>query len=216
MTSTPPRSWVRALAVSPVPGAAASVRERERGRGWRRRGRSRTARRSRGRGRPPSQKSRKPGGRDGQGSLQQRDGPPGGADQPRPADPAAQDAKVEHAHGGGGLRGAQSGGGEQFGTEVDQAELDRDTGRDHGGQQPAGQREPGPAVSGPGGRSRGQRPVPVAQVQTGQDDGGQGHRRSPAGRGALEQAEQERGEHRAGGRADVGFGHAPQHPDPPR
>ena len=77
---------------------------------------------------------------------------------------------------------------------------------DQGGQQPAGQRQPGPACGEPGGGRRGQRLMPVAQVQAGEYEGGQAHRRPPARGGALEQAEQERGKHRAGGRTDVGFG----------
>ena len=73
-----------------------------------------------------------------------RDGPPGGPGQPHPADPARQDAEVEHAHRRGRLVRTQPGAGQQLGPEVDHAEFDRDAGRDHGGQQPAHQRQPDP------------------------------------------------------------------------
>ena len=151
----------------------------------------------------------KPGRGHHQGCPQQRDGAPGAAGQPRTADPARQDTEVETAHRGGGLGGAQSRGGERFGAEIDQAELDRDADGDQGGQQPAGQRQPRPAFSGRPGRRRRQRLVAVAQVEAGQDQGGQAQGRTPACRGVEEQAEQERSEHRAGGRAHVGFGQRP-------
>src|SRR6185437_11225221 len=145
-----------------------------------------------------------PGGGSRQRGPQQRDGPSGAAGEPHAADPARQDAEVEDAHRGRGLGGPQPGAGEQFGAEVDRAKLDRNADGGHRGQQPAGQRQP--AAGGPTGRPGGQRLAPVAQVQAGQGEGGQGQHRPPARRGALEQAEQQRGEHRAAGRADVGFG----------
>src|SRR5205823_5789096 len=140
-----------------------------------------------GRGRQPEEDE--PGGGGRQGGPQQRDGAPGAAGEPHAAGAARQDAEVETAHRRGGLGGAQPGGGEQFGAEVDRAELDRDTDGGHHGQQPAGQRQP--AGGGPPGRPGGQRLAPVAQVQAGQDERGQGQHRPPARRGALEQAEQQ-------------------------
>jgi hypothetical protein len=73
----------------------------------------------------------------------------------------------------------------------------------------AGQRQPRPAFGGRPAAEGRQRLVAVAQVQAGQDEGGQAQGRTPACRGVEEQAEQERSEHRAGGRADVGFGQRP-------
>jgi hypothetical protein len=145
------------------------------------------------------------GRRDGQRCAQQHNGPPGMPGEPRSADAAGQDAEVETAHRGGGLSGAQPDGGEQFGAEVDHAELDRDTHGDQAGQQPAGRRQLGPAAGGRPGWRRRQRLVPVAQVKTGEQEHGKAHRQPPARGGALEQAEQKRGEHGTAGRADVGL-----------
>ena len=196
MTSTPPRSWMRALAVSPWPGPASRVRASERGYRLAMPSPHRNSPAMAGAGEASQPEEHEPGGGDRQGDPQQRDGAPGAAGEPHAAGAARQDAEVETAHRGGGLGGAQPGGGEQFGAEVDRAELDRDADGGHHGQQPAGQRQP--AGGGPSGRPGGQRLAPVAQVQAGQDEGGQGQHRPPARRGALEQAEQQRGEHRAG------------------
>ena len=115
-----------------------------------------------GAGEAASQKSTNPAAVTAREAHQQRDGAPGAAGEPHTAGAARQDAEVETAHRGGGLGGAQPGGGEQFDAEVDRAELDRDADGGHHGQQPAGQRGR-QAVGGPPGRPGGQRLAPVAQ-----------------------------------------------------
>src|ERR1700741_859223 len=97
MTKTPPRSWTRALAVSPWPGPASRVRASERGYRLETPSPHRNSTAVAGAGGAP------------QRCPKQRDVPPGAAGEPRAADPARQDAEVEDAHRGRGLGGPQPG-----------------------------------------------------------------------------------------------------------
>src|SRR6185437_2170475 len=140
MTSTPPRSWTRALAVSAWPGPASRVRASERGYRLAMPSPHRNSPAMAGAGEPANQKNRNPA------VVVAREAHSSGTARPvrrvSRTRPARQDAEVEDAHRGRGLGGPQPGAGQQFGAEVDRAELDRDANGGHRSQQPAGQRQP--------------------------------------------------------------------------